>query len=52
MVSSDNPDSTEQFDRIMIDAVTKIFQKTYRQRREAASAAIGSTKVVDGQPEE
>ena len=30
MVPSDNPDRTEQLDKLMIDAVTKIFQKTYR----------------------
>ena len=30
MVPSDNPERTEQLDKLMIDAVTKIFQKTYR----------------------
>ena len=30
MVPSDNPYRTEQLDKLMIDAVTKIFQKTYR----------------------
>ena len=48
MVPNDDPEGTEQMDRLMIDAVTKIFQKTYHKRREAASAAIGGNNLTDG----